>query len=198
MANSIFLRGILIIAIYLSLISCAVAICYWADIDDSHYPTGNWCDRGYAITALDLDGGDPEGLYPVIGAVRCCDLPNIISMANWQCSWRKIGFQWSHYASEGRYPMCPTGSYMTAIDLDALEDNDGNSPIIGRVRCCSPGGSPSWMQTYWSFIGYDLSHKKSNKWCDSGDYIVSIDLDAVDDNDGNSPIVGQCQCATPG
>ena len=69
----------------------------------------------------------------VIGAVRCCDLSNVVSAANWRCSWSQIGFQWSHWASEDHYRMCSAGSYMTAINFDAVEDNDGNSPIIGSV-----------------------------------------------------------------
>jgi hypothetical protein len=189
-------RNIWIIVINLIWIGYATGDCYWSDVDDSHDPAGDWCNEGYAITAIDYDSFDDDTASPIIGAVRCCSLPGSERITNWKTFWKEIGADWSHYASEGRYPMCPKGSYISAIDLDSI-DNGGNSPIIGRVQCAEPTGIPTWMQTYWRTVGYDKSHNKGGSWCKSNGFIVSLDLDSEGDP-GNSPIVGQCECASAG
>jgi len=182
------------IATYFFLTNCVICDCYWADVDESHDPSADteWCSVGYGITAVDLDAIDNGANSPIIGAVRCCSLPNADEIEEWNCDWKEIGYDWSHYAAEGRYPMCSQGTYMTAIDLDSVGD-DGNSPIIGWVKCCQPIGIPVWSAAYWMPIGYEKSHSKSI-WCKSGQFVVSLDLDAEGDNE-NSPIVGQCECS---
>ena len=132
--------------------------------------------------------GDPDlMLVPTVSRVQ---------PAGWcSCSWLEIGYDKSHFQIGG---WCPAGSYLTQVDLDSdISHGEGNSPIIGRARCCKLCGyeASGWGSCSWHKVGYDKSHFQVGGWCPAGSYITQIDLDGDPSHGpGNSPVVGQVRC----
>jgi len=110
--------------------------CSWSEIGRrSHHQGSSWCADNSFLTALDLDSDHGLSVHdsPIVGQVRCCapaqSSPSEVSA----CSWVELGRR-SHQRG-GNW--CPTGSYITALDLDSDADLSAHdSPIIGRVLCC--------------------------------------------------------------
>ena len=107
---------------------------------NSHSGGGTpWCPNGSFITQIDLDqqSGISAHDSPVIGQVRCASLAGY---SRWSSTtdWLEIGAHQSHRQDFGGW--CPTGSFITQIDLDAAPRNSSShdSPIVGRVKCSYP------------------------------------------------------------
>ena len=66
---------------------------------------------------------------------------------SWEkCSWYNIGYNKTHFSNQGDW--CPYGMFITQIDLDGGgygDNNMGNYPIVGKVKCCKPTGSRGYL-----------------------------------------------------
>lgn len=112
--------------------------CSWHPVgfQKSHFDQGDWCPAGSFVTDLDLD---PEvlngpGNSPIVGEVRCCELPSA-QLPSWGKSyWFDVGRSRSHDSVLETW--CPAGSFVSQLDLDGGDANYG--PVVGRVKCTAP------------------------------------------------------------
>lgn len=112
----------------------------WVPIEQagrhSHSASENpFCPNGMFITQIDLDGASASAHdSPVIGQVRCASLGG---HERWSSTteWLEIGTFLSHFPAGA---WCPSGSFLTQIDLDGAPTSAHDSPVIGRVRCAYP------------------------------------------------------------
>jgi len=112
--------------------------CSWHPVgfQKSHFDQGDWCPAGSFVTDLDLDPEVPHGPgnSPIVGEVRCCELPGA-QLASWGKSyWFDVGLSKSQESLLETW--CPAGSFVTQLDLDGGGAND--APFVGRVKCAAP------------------------------------------------------------
>lgn len=177
--------------------------CSWVPIEqggqNSHQPT-QLCPDGSFLTALDLDGDKTISGHdsPVIGQARCCKVAGAENL-NWgSTSW--VGVEKAGINSHNMHgTWCPTGFFITGIDLDARGDIDSkDSPVIGQVQISKLAGTQfsKWGSTYWMDIGFQKSHQAESGWCLDGAFITQIDLDRFDTADPHdTPIIGHVKCS---
>jgi hypothetical protein len=105
--------------------------------------------------------------------------------------------------SHEKIQLCPDGSYLTALDLDADASVSGlDAPVIGQARCCRIEGAEQekWADSSWVQVEQKgiSSHSMSGSWCPQGSYITGIDLDSCPGCDPlDSPVIGAVQCSKP-
>lgn len=117
--------------------------CQWVKIADggraSHSDRPEWCPAGTFLTQLDLDTDRRLGAHdsPLVGQAKCC-APAGVSNYGWlDCGW--VGVEQKGLNSHAQFPdWCPTGTFLTQLDLDTNNDYDAHdSPVIGQAKCCS-------------------------------------------------------------
>jgi hypothetical protein len=179
--------------------------CIWVGVENarinSHQPGQSWCPPGHFLTALDLDGPRNYSAHdsPVVGQALCCQAA---PGASWgDSTWvgvEKAGID-SH--QQGK-PWCPSGYFLTALDLDGLRNYSAHdSPVVGQALCSSIAGTtPNWRECRW--VGVEVaginSHQPGPSWCPSGAFLVALDLDGPRNYAAHdSPIVGHAMCCSP-
>ncbi|MEM7587865.1 MAG: S1 family peptidase [Acidobacteriota bacterium] len=107
-----------------------------------------------------------------------------------KCSWVRVGGATSH---AGR-TWCANGSYLVGLDLDGSRSfSAGDSPIVGRARCCE--GSTSWGKCSWLELGRGGGESHSKKsWCSDGSFLTGFDQNGGRGSDHYFPVVGRAQC----
>lgn len=175
--------------------------CSWVPVPSagrsSHQPR-SLCPDGTFLTALDLDGDRSVSAHdaPLIGQARCCKVSGAehagVDLSLW-VGVERAGLN-SHLATA---PWCPKGSFITGIDLDACAGCDAaDSPVVGQVQCTRLQGFANWGSTYWMDVGAQTSHQAGASWCLDGAFVTQIDLDRVDADAHDSPIVARAKCST--
>ena len=69
------------------------------------------------------------------------------AVSDWgKCGWYNVGYNKSHFSNQGNW--CPSGMFITQLDLDGGgygNNNMGNYPMVGRVKCCAPIGGGGYL-----------------------------------------------------
>ncbi len=176
--------------------------CTWVPVHptiNSHQPN-TWCPNGSFLTGLDLD---QEASYdamdsPVVGQAQCCPL-SVAQFSPWgQCSWVRV-----HPAKNSHQPevWCPSGQYLTGLDLDREASYDPlDSPVVGQGFCC-PLGDPKytgWGSCSWEKVEQaGIKSHQAVTWCPNGSFLAGLDLDRISADAKDSPGVGQAYCCSP-
>lgn len=119
--------------------------CSWYDIGS--YKTygskgsvgsdGAWCPPGTYLTQLDLDGGTPSSLYPIVGKVKCCSMKATLPQ-NWGRSYTlHVGSSMSLIPSR---QWCPEGTFLTGLEYVETDADSGGweGPFVGTCTCAAP------------------------------------------------------------
>jgi hypothetical protein len=89
---------------------------------------------------------------------------------------------------------CPSGTFLTGLDLDSNELFEEYSPEVGAAQCCA--GSVGWDWCMWVGIGdHGLDSLSAIDFCPDGTYVTGLQLSSEHGwDEWTSPVVYQAEC----